>query len=98
MVNERRRSLRIVGLVLVAAAAWLVLPALSPAISLFGTEEKTETPPAQAAPGVPVQTLPDFVTLSKRLSDSVVNISSSSVPERQGQPSPFGGPGGPGGP
>jgi serine protease Do len=54
-----------------------------------GTEEKPAVAPAPDNKGVIVG-LPDFATLAERLSQTVVNISTTSQPETPQQPSPFG--------
>lgn len=68
------------------------------AISFWGEEQPTEqaaTPtPAIAPHGAAMVGLPDFATLSERLSPSVVNVSTTSQGET---PPQMGGPGGPGG-
>ena len=64
----------------------------SEAISLFGgreSEQKTVTPPTVM--------LPDFAELTKAVSPSIVNISSTQEVKRGGGPTGPGGPGGPGG-
>lgn len=94
-MNEGRRWRRVSGCFVWAATAAMILAIARtcPAINLFGSGEEA---PVTAVP----QTLPDFVTLAKRLSPAVVNVSSSTAPEpgaarRPGQhPAIPGGPGG----
>jgi serine protease Do len=93
-VNPRRRRPRTLSVALATLLALAVefgRPSSAPALSLFG-EGKTESATVPTTPAG----LPDFVALSKRLSPSVVNISTT-MTRQPGRPGFPGRPGGPGG-
>jgi serine protease Do len=102
----------VIGIMIgVAATLWLATRRDAGPLTAKNTERAapvpTSSPAGQSgavippAPVPPVQVVPDFASLSERLSPVVVNISTRSAPskqERQDVPQQFRGPGGPGGP
>ena len=90
---NRRRLLCVAPVFVLFFVLFWVRPASIEAFELFRSDDaKEEEATIASEPGVPVQTLPDFVTLAERLSVSVVNISSKGqAATRRAPRSPFGG-------